>query len=184
MVYSWGTGGQPTYGSTATLTCDAGFTADGGDTSFACEHSSAGGDGASSDVYAYAAPGSGRRPKCNPVALQALSPPAHASLTRTDDNFFPSTAAYECEAGYSLVGAAERTATADGAWGGGEPRCSDQCAALSLNNAGVCALSLAHAHGLSLSHPRSPLSLVRSLTAFILSVPVHFMFTFQNKFSS
>lgn len=96
-----------TVGSTATYSCDEGFTLGAGDATRTCQA-----DGS----------WSGAPPTCFLVDCGTLSPPANGAV-ETDGTRYLSTATYACDVGHELVGGATRTCQADGRWSGSAPTC-------------------------------------------------------------
>ncbi len=109
------------YPSTATYTCDAGYTLNGPATR-TCQT-----DGA----------WDGADPTCDPVPCDALSAPSHGAVSTSNENLYPSTATYACDPGYDRVGSETRTCGTDGTWSDSAPTCEPiTCTALSAPDNG------------------------------------------------
>ena len=99
-----------TYGSTATYSCNAGYSLVG-TASVTCQN-----DGTWSDVA----------PVCDPVDCGNPDPaPANGSVSYTSTTY-GSAATYDCNAGYGLVGNATTTCQSNGTWSNAAPTCELQ----------------------------------------------------------
>ena len=94
-------------GSTATYTCNSGYTLVGGETR-TCQN-----DGT----------WSGSAPTCTRVVCSNLPSPANGQVSFSSGLAVGSRATYTCSSGYVLVGEESRTCQADGNWSGRAPIC-------------------------------------------------------------
>ena len=116
-----------TFGSTATYECDAGYVLVGGEETRTCQENGQ---------------WSGTAPTCNSkssvcfsgkssivdaciltvVDCGSLASPTNGQVSLTTTTF-GSTATYECDTGFNLIGDMERTCQENGQWTGGAPTC-------------------------------------------------------------
>eukprot|EP01116_Phalansterium_solitarium_P016435 TRINITY_DN3820_c0_g3_i1.p1 TRINITY_DN3820_c0_g3~~TRINITY_DN3820_c0_g3_i1.p1 ORF type:complete len:3104 (-),score=266.35 TRINITY_DN3820_c0_g3_i1:242-9553(-) len=73
---------------------------------------------------------------CTALACDSLVLPPGARATLTNGGYYPSTATYSCNSGYTLSGSTMATCRTDGTWSGSDPTCTDinECA----TNSGGC----------------------------------------------
>lgn len=103
-------------GSTATLSCNVGYYASGGNSSRTCQHATGDWDGSML--------------VCTPVACPTLTTPVNGASVAYSDAARPynSTATYTCNTGYAVTPAGSRTCTHTagatvGTWSGADPSC-------------------------------------------------------------
>jgi hypothetical protein len=110
-----------THGSTATYSCNAGFTLSGAMTSM-CQ---------SNDMW------SGTPPTCTAKDCGAPGMPANGSVSAPMTTF-QSVAMYMCGSGYTLSGSTTRTCQSDQSWSGTVPTCVPvDCGVLGVANGSV-----------------------------------------------
>jgi len=103
------------YGSTATYSCEPGYTRVGDETR-TCQPNGT---------------WDGAEPTCTPVDCGPLTAPANGQITMPTTTYL-STASYTCDLGYSISSNTPRTCQADKSWSGSDPTCTlVDCGALS-----------------------------------------------------
>ena len=113
-------------GSTATYTCNSGYTLVGGETR-TCQN-----DGT----------WSGSAPTCTRVVCSNLPSPANGQVSFSSGLAVGSRATYTCSSGYVLVGEESRTCQSDGNWSGRAPICRIvRCGGLSNPSNGRVSIS-------------------------------------------
>lgn len=112
------------YPATATFQCDVGFTLSGPAT-ISCTPSGA---------------WDRALPSCSPMKCLPLDNPLNGVVNVTNDFFFPSTASYTCNRGYTINGAPSRMCNKDGSWSGMVPNCEEinECLAQPCRNGATC----------------------------------------------
>jgi len=112
------------YPSTATYTCDTGFSLQG-PTALSCLPTGA---------------WDRSPPTCAPTVCAPLSAPTHGYLNVTNTYNYPSSATYTCEPGFRVDGSATRTCQPAGTWDLSAPTCVEinECLANPCRNGATC----------------------------------------------
>ena len=120
-----------TYPSTATYSCEPGYSFSSSST-------------ASSRVCQPDGSWSGVAPTCSGVTCAPLGTLAidHGEVATTNSGVYPSTATYTCSAGYELVGSSARSCQTDGSWGGTAPSCRGECGLLIGGRSAISILAI------------------------------------------